>query len=361
MKIRLIILVLLACSIGFGMSTFSQENVTDKKGRKQGLWKTADTSRSLNYEGHFKDDMPVGDFTYYDRNGRVSARAFYFRGGYASFNTFYDDSGRVFMTGYYLDKQKDSIWQYFHNFGISGSGKTLIKEEHYKKGLLDGMTFLYDYNGVLLESQEWYRGLRNGAWWSRQEKGFQSVTYNLNKSTGPYIALYPDSSLYITGMYDDALKEGDWKFYLKDGSLFKIDSYQHNKLLLRRLFLILNNAPYNGTLTEIGMDSVVMVVRGKGGKAEIYTLSGGWLICKERYETVCDILDLDYFFNASPSAFVAYRYVEGFMPEEDDNRALLKLKVAAPFPVYLDKEGMETLNSMFDVLPALPKYEQIQD
>ncbi|MDR2556467.1 MAG: hypothetical protein LBC49_01995 [Bacteroidales bacterium] len=340
MKQSIFILLLLCVFVSQGEA----QNAIDKKGRKQGYWKTADTSRTLNYEGNFKDDMPFGDFTYFDRNGHIKARAFYFRGGYASFNTFYDDSGRVLMTGYYLDKQKDSIWKYYHN------GHILIKEENYKQGQFNGVTRLYDYDGALLETQEWYRGLRNGAWWSRQEKGFQRVTYKMNRSEGKYTALYPDSSLYITGQYYDGLKEGEWKFYFdggnKDsvGSLYKIDLYQQNKLLSRRLFLVIENAPYNGILQEINIDTIVMIMRKAGGKAEIFTSSGGQLQCREKYENVCNILELDYFFNASSSAFVAFRYISGLSDEEED-RALLQLKTATPFPVYLDKEGIETVKS----------------
>ncbi|MDR0763123.1 MAG: hypothetical protein LBF01_01320 [Bacteroidales bacterium] len=321
------------------------QNAIDKKGRKQGYWKTADTSRTLNYEGNFKDDMPAGDFTYRDKSGRIKVQAFYFRGGYASFNTVYDDSGRVLMTGYYLDKQKDSTWKYYHG------GRTLIKEENYRQGQLNGVMRLYDYNGTLLEMQEWYRGLRNGIWWSRQEKGFQTVMYKMNRSEGTYTALYPDSSLYITGQYYDGLKEGEWKFYFdggsKDstGSLYKIDLYQHSKLLSRRLFLVIENAPYNGALQEINTDTVVIVMRRTGGKAEIFTASHIRLHCREKYENVCNILDFDYFFNASPTTFVAYRYIKGLSEEEED-RALLQLKTAIPFPVYLDKEGIETVKSI---------------
>lgn len=335
-----VIAVLLLCVCAFQAEA---QNAVDKKGRKQGYWKTADTSRILNYEGNFKDDMPVGDFTYYDRNGRVKARALYFRGGYASFNTFYNDSGKVFMTGYYLDKQKDSTWKYYR-------GSTLIKEENYRQGQFNGFTRLYDYNGVLLEIQQWYRGLRNGIWWSRQEKGFQTVTYKMNRSEGNYTALYPDSSLCVTGLYGDGLKEGEWKFYFdggsKDstGSLYKINLYRQNKLLSCRLFLVIESAPYNGILQEINIDTVVIVMRSAGGKAEIFTNSGKRLQCREKYENICSILDLDYFFNASPGVFVAYRYISGLSEEEDD-RALLQLKTATPFPVYLDKEGIETVKS----------------
>jgi antitoxin component YwqK of YwqJK toxin-antitoxin module len=338
---RSIVILLLLCVCVFQTEA---QNAVDKKGRKQGYWKTADTSRTLNYEGNFKDDMPAGDFTYCDRNGRIKVRAFYFRGGYASFNTFYDDSGRVFMTGYYLDRQKDSTWKYYNN------GRVLIKEENYRQGQFNGVTRLYDYSGMLLEMQQWYRGLRNGVWWSRQEKGFQTVTYKMNRSEGNYTALYPDSSLYITGLYDDGLKEGEWKFYFDGGSkdsmgaLYKINLYQQNKLLSCRLFLLIESVPYNGALQEVNIDTVVMVMRRAGGKAEIFTYSGKRLQCRERYENVCGILDLDYFFNASSSTFVAYRYISGLSEEEDD-RALLQLKTATPFPVYLDKEGIETVKS----------------
>ena len=52
--------------------TFAQINQKDAKGRKQGVWqKNYPNSSVLIYKGQCKDDVPVGEFTYYDPTGEV--------------------------------------------------------------------------------------------------------------------------------------------------------------------------------------------------------------------------------------------------------------------------------------------------
>ncbi|MGJ8661293.1 MAG: hypothetical protein ACSHXL_04590, partial [Bacteroidota bacterium] len=53
-------------------TVFSQLNVTDKQGRKQGNWQKAyPKSSALEYKGTFKDNKPVGVFTYYYPSNKV--------------------------------------------------------------------------------------------------------------------------------------------------------------------------------------------------------------------------------------------------------------------------------------------------
>ena len=54
--------------------SIAQLNQTDSKGRKQGEWaKTYPKSRVYQYKGQFKDDKPIGTFTYYYESGKVKA------------------------------------------------------------------------------------------------------------------------------------------------------------------------------------------------------------------------------------------------------------------------------------------------
>lgn len=340
-------------------------NRLDAKGRKQGLWISKD--RRLNYKGYFKDDMPTGWFEYTRDGDTLVAKARYFRGGYASYNQFFRADGSMMCEGYYLDKKKDSLWTFY-----SQSGKVL-KQESFEFGLLDGCCLYYDGNGNLVERQHWFRGLRNGDWYVHDQNGYQFYQYKLNLTHGTYRALYPDSTLFIEGQYVEGVKEGKWSFYLPGGSLYKEDSFYHNKLQSRVLYVKIE-----GKLRAVSMDTVRMVMLNpQGGKAEILMASGRREVCDDSFENVCSIFDLDFFFYANKNTFVAFSGVDGEsfrrildekgLSEPDEvmdgqldpgqqlgsNAAVspirLPLLYTPPFPVFLDANGLSVLrNNMKD-------------
>ena len=65
MKRTLLTLLLL-----FPIPALSQANFTDASGRKQGKWEKKYESGKIRYTGTFKNDIPVGTFTYFfEREG----------------------------------------------------------------------------------------------------------------------------------------------------------------------------------------------------------------------------------------------------------------------------------------------------
>lgn len=340
---------------------FSQDaNRLDDKGRRQGFWTRKPSPRKLGYVGQFKDDMPSGTFRYVSMGDTLVAEVFYFRGGYASSNRYYYPDGALMAEGYYLDKRKDSVWKLY-----ASSGR-LIREERFEKGLLHGRRLLYDVDGKLSEDQHWFRGLRNGRWFIHDEKGYQISTYKLNVTHGRYVALYPDSTRFIEGSYDEGLKEGVWHFYLPSGTLYKDDTYKRNVLVNRTLYLKID-----GVLRAVSADTVPLVMlHPQGGRAEILTSSGKRLVCDEKFETVCGIFDLDFYFMANKNTLVSFAAVDmerlpGVLPDAEEQEKTdgqldpmrqlgrnasvspveLPLGVKTPYPVYLDANGMDVLRN----------------
>lgn len=339
-------------------------NKTDAKGRKQGLWVRKPEPHKLGYTGYFKDDMPQGRFVYVNTGDTVVAEAVYFRGGYASYNRFFYPDGGLMAEGYYLDKQKDSVWKMYAPDG------RLIREECFANGHLHGERVLYDRKGGVAERQHWFRGLRNGAWFIHDEQGYQLCTYKLNLSHGDYKVFYPDSTRFIEGNYNEGLKQGKWSFYLPSGTLYKEDTYKDNLLVNRILYLKIQ-----GELRPVRTDTVPLVMMyPQGGRAELLSASGKRWVCDEKFETVCGILDMDFYFYANKNTLVAFaaldtealpallREAEAAAPVEEkrdgekdaslqlgQNAAVvplqLPLRIRTPFPVYVDANGLDILRN----------------
>lgn len=122
---------------GFHLS-FAQPNVKDVNGKKQGVWKVYyENSRALEYEGQFKNDIPVGTFKYYYKNTHLKGVVVHDEKTGRSVATFYHESGVVFAKGIFKNQLKDSIWDYY---GPSGRQST---KETWSKGKLNGMTTVY--------------------------------------------------------------------------------------------------------------------------------------------------------------------------------------------------------------------------
>lgn len=333
-----------------GRTGEADTNRLDAKGRKQGLWIRQDSTRRLFYQGYFKDDLPQGAFIYTDHEGVKVAEAFYFRGGYASYNRFYYPDGKLLSEGYYLDRQKDSLWTYYREDGRR------IRSVTYKNGLQDGLACLYDGQGRVMEETRWFRGLRQGAWWKREAQGYQSGFYHLNKSQGAYHAFYPDSGRYIVGNYDDGAKDGLWSFYLPapSGRLYKEEVYRQNKLMEKRLFLQIE-----GVLRAIAVDTVVAVCKSPDGMGDVFTQSGGVLHSDESFENVCQIIGLDQFFYAHESALVAYRFTEDL--QEQDGMTAVMLSVPLPFTVYADENAVQNWKSVRSRAAVPAETEDVED
>ncbi len=105
MKSTILIITLLSCSL----SAFSQNKI-DEKVRKQGPWqKILPKSKVLQYKGQFKDDKPVGTFTYYYPSNSIQAVIKHDPNSTRSVAIFYFENGVVLSKGIYQNMKKDNF------------------------------------------------------------------------------------------------------------------------------------------------------------------------------------------------------------------------------------------------------------
>lgn len=185
-------------------------NQVDSRGRKQGPWrKQYDGINQWQYVGQFKDDKPIGLFTYYYENSKVKAKINHGEGAGRSVAIFYHENGHVMSTGIYRNMQKDSIWT---NYGPSGR---LSTKETYKNDVLHGQTVVF----FVPEELE-----------DKTQRVSEIYNYSNGLIEGEYKRYFENGQLMLKGNYVNNVREGSWTEYHVNGK--RAAYYNYSKGLL---------------------------------------------------------------------------------------------------------------------------------
>lgn len=186
------------------IGAFAQVNQKDAQGRKQGVWKKPyENSSAYVYVGQFKDDKPVGKFTYFYESGKTKIIMNFWKDGKTSYANMYHETGYLMARGKYLNRKKDSTWVHYDDRGIISS------QEDYKKGKLDGQSVVFyePSNGQykVMEYAYWKAGLQHGE----------------------YKKYHPNAKVAEEGNYVDGNKHGEIKHYHPNGRIALIERYKY--------------------------------------------------------------------------------------------------------------------------------------
>ncbi len=247
MKSKLTLLVLLLTSLAFG-----QVNQVDSKGRKQGTWeKTYEGSIVFQYRGQFKDDKPVGKFTYYYESGKVKAIIQHdnLEKG-RSLAYFYHENKQVMSAGIYRNSKKDSTWVNF-----TPAGKLSTKEE-FKNDKLNGVTYVYfvseDIKSVqpVVATKKTYKdGILHGDYLEYFINGKAKIKgkYVNNRQDGAWEEFHLNGKRAITYRYDNGKKHGYQIAYDESGKrLAEVFYYNGHMLEGERLEKLLEDLEAKG-------------------------------------------------------------------------------------------------------------------
>lgn len=214
----------------FTFSVIAQDtvNVTDRQGRKQGFWRKSDSAGRVIYEGHFKDGYPAGEFRYYYPDGKQKTVTHVSNQGKRVVTISYFVNGRKMAAGIYINEKKDSTWQFF-----SESNGTLVSEENYKDGLIDGLSKVYFPEGGISELHNFKQGIRNGPWEQYYPDGKIKLrgTYKAGEKQGAFKTFYTSGQLMITGQYISGHQVGTWIYYNEKGIVTKKEIYDQGILI----------------------------------------------------------------------------------------------------------------------------------
>ena len=204
---------------------WAQDNINkfDANGKRHGVWKKYfKLNKRLRYTGQFNHGKEVGIFKYYDINNDTKPIVI------RKFNTvdnvsevsFFTTKGVIESKGKMLGKNRIGKWLFYH-----GNGRTVLSEELYENGLLEGELKVYYANGKITEIAYYVNGKLHGSYKRYSVRGFlyQDLTYVNGILDGMAIYYERKNGVILTkGLFKKGKRVGSWKHY-ENGKLIYAD------------------------------------------------------------------------------------------------------------------------------------------
>ena len=192
----------------FHINLYSQLNQVDKTGKKQGKWmKYFANSEDVRYMGQFKDDKPVGQFTYYFPSGAVRSIITHDAKSSRVEAIFYYEDKTLAETGIYQGEKKDSVWVHYTPYG------ELSFKETYKDGELNGEKTIY-YKSEVSNDPSILLILRK-------------ANYKNGRLEGPFIEYFPDGVVKAKGQYKEGSLDGVVTRYNPNGTEMMLERWKN--------------------------------------------------------------------------------------------------------------------------------------
>lgn len=332
MKRILILMALLLPAVLFAQDKI---NVTDKNGKKQGVWKKYEQGK-LVYEGQFKDDVPYGTFKYYHANGKLKSTTDFEQGVHKVRTVIYHENGKKASEGVYVDQQKDGEWRYYSD------KDTLIKEENYRLGKRNGLWKTYSTAGVLLEECNYLNDKRDGIYKTYYLNGNVSLEENFvaGKTNGKSTAYYPNKNISMTGNYHNGWRDGEWDAYDVNGKIRSTTVYKNQVLTGTYIYLY-----QRGVGQKLNQSMVAYFVKNRD-KMTVVLKNGNKLSIDETMEEVERWIDYTVFVKVNPRYIVAMDAIVSYRTVPDSDAITLKINPAPDEELYAEGNDAKLLKAI---------------
>ncbi|MCB0480121.1 MAG: hypothetical protein KDC83_01755 [Flavobacteriales bacterium] len=217
MKISALLFGIFICGI---LQTNAQEiNQMDAMGRKQGVWSKTYPDGVKRYTGQFKNDKPIGTFTYYNEDGDLSSTIKNF--GDSASAIYYHVNGNVIAEGKYYLQKRTGIWKHFDADGDISS------QEMYADGKKNGPARIYFKDGKIAKELNYQMGTMSGDCIEFFPSGSvkSKFRYVDDKIEGPIEHYYNDERIWIKGYYTNNMRDKIWSYYKQEGGIDYFEIY----------------------------------------------------------------------------------------------------------------------------------------
>ena len=210
-------------------SIFSQQNINlkDANGNRTGQWEKRYNNGKVRYRGQFVNGKEVGHFFFYKEHNQSRPYLIknFLPNSHVAEVQFFSNSGVIESEGKMIKRDRVGTWLYY-----AADGKSIVLEENYKKGLLDGVVKVYYKDGSLTEESYYKNGLLHGSSkrYTDKSKLISNIPYVKGKIHGKVFYYNNDGVIRETGHYDMEKRVGRWEFYI-DGELVGVEEPNKKK------------------------------------------------------------------------------------------------------------------------------------
>lgn len=231
MKFYRITVFLLITIVSFtSMLAQSNFNKFDKEGKRHGVWKKYYNNNRIRYQGEFIHGKEIGVFQYYSAASSdhpIVIKKFNPDNHIADVS-FFTESGVIQSKGKMKGKDRIGKWLFFHE-----DGKTVMAEENYVDGKLEGEYKTFYNSGKPTEIAYYKEGLLDSTYRKYSIKGhlYQHFTYRGGKLNGKAVYYNRKTGVLTTkGQFLNDKRVGVWENYV-DGEL--VSTEEPNKKIER--------------------------------------------------------------------------------------------------------------------------------
>ena len=204
-------MVLLFLSSSF-LTAQEKINQFNNEGERDGAWKKFHPNKLVRYTGHFKNGKEIGVFKFYKitTNNFPELVKFFSENSDSAKVEYYNDKGIVVSKGSMVKKSRVGKWLYFND-----DGETIMTEENYENGSLNGLSKTFYPNGKLTEVKIYKNGKLEGNLKRYADNGIliDDLNYSEGKLEGLAKYFNLKGELTYTGFYENDVKVGDWEYF----------------------------------------------------------------------------------------------------------------------------------------------------
>jgi antitoxin component YwqK of YwqJK toxin-antitoxin module len=211
MKRLILVLFLLITGI-FVVSAQEEVNQFNKNGERTGTWVKYYDNGNVRYQGQFENGKEVGVFKFYSikSNSHPIIIKTFLKNTNIAKVSFYTTEGVLESTGDMDGELRSGLWVFYHS-----DGTTIIAEENYKNGLLEGESKTYYKDGKITEIMHYKNGKLDGSYkrFSDEAILLDDLMYTDGNLNGLAKYYNTKGTLILTGTYSDNEKVGKWSNY----------------------------------------------------------------------------------------------------------------------------------------------------
>ena len=318
-------------------------NRLNAQGKKYGYWKKYEKN-ALVYEGRFANDVPVGTFIYYYANGNKKSISNFISGVHKVQTTLYHENGKKASEGLFISQQKDGTWFYYNQ------SETLIKEENYQKGTMQGVWKTYSSEtGLLLMEENYDKGRLHGVQKKYYTTGNLYAMYHyIDGKMNGLSEIYSHEGIVTSrGTYHNDMRDGAWETFDYNGKIRKTIQYNHSRIEATYLHF------YRGSSAQkLNQNIIAYIQKMDERTVNVVTYDGKTLTFTHEFEEMKYWLDNLDFIPTTPSIVVAYDNLRGYkiLSDDDDDEFMDEDESV------MDLAGLgNNENSSFQILVKLKK------